>query len=440
MSDSRARRFLRAGLTVAIVWLAVEGASAVVIGVGSGDWFSTGALQQARMERLAGGESANTGRAPAPRWVQSTAIHPYVGFVEDPSISAYEITDFGYYESDRPLYRRSPDKLIVGVFGGSFAYQFREEALELFVDRLGQDSRFAGREIIVTSTALPGYKQPQQLMSLNYLLALGGEFDVVLNIDGFNEVALYDAENRTSGVFPAYPRSWYYHAMGIGDAGLVEREAELIRLRRRIADGAAFHAAAPWRHSFAFNLAWMLRDRSRRNQWIEAQQRLLQYETTERRYVATGPAFDASSDESVYAMLTGLWMQSSLQMARLCAANGIVYVHALQPNQYLDGSKPFSAEERRSAVRANHPYRKGVVTGYPRLIDAGHQLIAAGVQFLDLTGSYSDVTDTLYVDDCCHVNRAGYERLVAPLVREIAADYDRIDRVAVHAARRNDES
>ena len=35
-----------------------------------------------------------------------------------------------------------------------------------------------------------GYKQPQQLLILSYFLSIGQSFDVVVNIDGFNEVAM----------------------------------------------------------------------------------------------------------------------------------------------------------------------------------------------------------------------------------------------------------
>ena len=35
-----------------------------------------------------------------------------------------------------------------------------------------------------------GYKQPQQLLVLSYFLSIGQTFDLVVNIDGFNEVAL----------------------------------------------------------------------------------------------------------------------------------------------------------------------------------------------------------------------------------------------------------
>ena len=48
-----------------------------------------------------------------------------------------------------------------------------------------------------------GWKQPQQLLALSWILALGGELDVLINVDGFNEVALDGVENAERGVFPA---------------------------------------------------------------------------------------------------------------------------------------------------------------------------------------------------------------------------------------------
>jgi hypothetical protein len=47
----------------------------------------------------------------------------------------------------------------------------------------------------VVKATIGGYKQPQQLMALNWFMALGGEFDIVINLDGFNDVALPALEN-----------------------------------------------------------------------------------------------------------------------------------------------------------------------------------------------------------------------------------------------------
>jgi hypothetical protein len=416
------QRALFGCLTLLVVLAAAELLGRVALGLVSGNWFAPRALQEERLQRIGGSATAEeAGYAPTPGWVQSAAIHPYVGFVEDPSISPWDITDFGFYETRRPLYERKENATIVGIFGGSFAYQFRENAVDELIARLQRDPRFAGREFIVTSTALGGYKQPQQLMALNWLLALGGEFDIVINIDGFNEVALYEAENRRHDVFPAYPRSWYYHAQGIGDGRFVDLAAAARKQEREIARAAAQHSRAPWRWFAVSDLLWVARDRRARARLDDAQQELQAYRGSAQRYVATGPEFDHSDDEAVYAALVDVWKQSSLQMARLCKANDIVYVHALQPNQYFEGGKPLSAEERRRFHRADHPYRVGVTRGYPGLLEAGRELTAEGVAFLDLTRLYADHPETIYVDDCCHVDVEGYRLVVEPLVEAVLA-------------------
>ena len=66
--------------------------------------------------------------------------------------------------------------------------------------------RFPNNRFKVYNAAIPGGKQPQQLFLLNYLLLLGYEFDIVINIDGYNEVVFPLAENLPNGLWPHYPR------------------------------------------------------------------------------------------------------------------------------------------------------------------------------------------------------------------------------------------
>lgn len=49
-----------------------------------------------------------------------------------------------------------------------------------------------------------GWKQPQQLLALNYFLSLGQRFDVIVNLDGFNEIAL-GYHNHLSGIDYSLP-------------------------------------------------------------------------------------------------------------------------------------------------------------------------------------------------------------------------------------------
>ena len=50
------------------------------------------------------------------------------------------------------------------------------------------------------------------VLEVSYLLTLGGEFDYLIALDGFNEIALYETQNKAAGVFPAFPRQWHIRA------------------------------------------------------------------------------------------------------------------------------------------------------------------------------------------------------------------------------------
>jgi len=94
-------------------------------------------------------------------------------------------------------------------------------------------SGLAKRKAHLICLAVDGFKQPQPLFSLAFAIYLGAEYDVVINLDGFNEVVLPFTDNLPNKVFPHYPRIWNFYA----DKGLslthVAQVAELMSLRKR---------------------------------------------------------------------------------------------------------------------------------------------------------------------------------------------------------------
>ena len=135
-------------------------------------------------------------------------IHPYFGFVPNPfrNNQKIPISNFGFWSGKdcNPIMKRARGKYIIGVFGGSFALGVYNSAQSIFKDALKSDDK----DIIILNFSTGGYKQPQQWLILAYLLSLGAEFDMVINIDGFNEVALPSSENIPVNVYPFYPRMW----------------------------------------------------------------------------------------------------------------------------------------------------------------------------------------------------------------------------------------
>lgn len=358
--------------------------------------------------------------------VQVDALHPYQGYVHYPvqdlrHRDAVHMTEWGYEDTAPPLRKRGDNQVVVAILGGSVAAQFASGAKDRLAAALTEDPRFRGRQFDFVHLAIGGYKQPQQLMQITYLLTLGGEFDLVLNLDGFNEVALSIAENYENGIFPSYPREWdsrvrthqsWLALRTIGRTVILEDQRRLL---------AARFSAFPWKYSFAATSLWDAWDQHLQQGVLEALHGYRALLSQDRSAATSGPFHPFATESELYRHCIDVWQRSSLQLHELCAAHGITYYHFLQPNQYVADSKPFSQQEKLLAINPQQPYRIAAETGYPLLIEAGRQLRARGVRFHDLTQVFMQHPETVYKDDCCHLNPAGNAILadaMATFIRE----------------------
>ena len=82
------------------------------------------------------------------------------------------------------------------------------------------------------------------------------------------------------------------------------------------------------------------------------------------------------------------------------------------------------ADERRIAIRADHPYAANVRKGYPVLKELGSDLARRGVHFVDLTNLFANTSEALYRDNCCHVNINGLRLVSAAIAKAIASDLE----------------
>ena len=352
-------------------------------------------------------------------FLRTDALHPYLGFTGDPEVDA-GFSNLGLWgRLGWPPPRRDPDRLLVGITGGSFAGELYEFGADQLRDGLARVSSSGDRKIEIVNLSHGGWKQPQQLLALSYLLALGGELDLLINVDGFNEVALDRSENAERGVFPAYPRGWALRVDDFLDGDLAALLGNVVRRSERQSTLATVFGWPLIRLSPVANLFWALLDRSAATGLLEARQQLSTRRSEEDRFRQTGPALAAGGAERM-EILVQVWQNASATLARLSAAHGIRYYHFLQPNQYDEGSKPFGDAERRLALREDHPYRPGAREGYPQLRTAGALLTEQGVPFFDLSRLFADTSEPLYADDCCHLTAVGYHRFVDAVVESIS--------------------
>jgi hypothetical protein len=353
------------------------------------------------------------------------SVHPYFGFVrrpkEPPDAAALPINGFGFVDAQPPIQHREKDKVIVGILGGSLAEEFCENGLPEFEAQLKRFPRFADKRIVFVRLAISGYKQPQQLFVVSYLLALGGQFDVLVNIDGFNEIALPVVENAPAGVFPSFPRDWGVRVLERRDTALLRRMGEVVYLQEADRNWAQRFASFPWSFSPTARLIWSVRHEWLSRSIIAGYRDTIELREKHRSFTAQGPSETFADLPALLRHCVGVWQRSSLELAKVCDGMGIEYYDFLQPNQYLPSSKPMSDVERSLTVDANYPARAAVETGYPMLIAAGRELAAQGVRFHDLTSIFAQTSQPTYRDNCCHLNLTGNDLLAVEMAKVIGA-------------------
>jgi hypothetical protein len=271
--------------------------------------------------------------------------------------------------------------------------------------------------------AMGGYKQPQQMLCLAYLLSLGYHFDIVVNIDGFNEVALPTAENIPKGVFPFYPRNWNAR-VGKFDSNMLALRNKFVVLENDRKNWAELFSNKALKYSITANVFWRAYGHVIAKKIIATIISAQTYRVpdyTNQSYMITGPGYRPIDEASTYDDLAGMWKRASIQMHVISTGNKFKYYHFLQPNQYVEGSKPLHPVELEKAFRDSRiqSLRRGVELGYPKLIALGKELIREGVEFHDLTMIFSDHKEPLYVDDCCHVGQEGYSIVASVVAQEI---------------------
>ena len=203
------------GLAGALVLGLLEAGARFVVPALRGPELAPRALRE-QLVRTAALEAPTLRQGQAPGWSRHYLLHPYLGFVRDPEAPRQlaggltapgEVNAWGFFGPD-PVQPESDAVDTVVLLGGSVAMELHLFAGDVLRDAIAARPELAGREVRVVSLALEGMKQPQQALALQYVLALGGDVDHVVNLDGFNEVVLPLSDNLPFEVATHYPRAW----------------------------------------------------------------------------------------------------------------------------------------------------------------------------------------------------------------------------------------
>ncbi|HZR81435.1 MAG TPA: hypothetical protein VFD92_10105 [Candidatus Binatia bacterium] len=409
-------RLLTALVIAAVALLGAEAAAR---------WWVPGGIAAARQEReaflasLPGEGPVDTlhGQGLGARAIRSLyRLHPFFGYTFAPGDRGANAQGFISKVGDFP-YRKGPRELVIGLFGGSVAMQLAASP-DAMLEPLRKSLAERGWErVTLVSFAVDGWRQPQSFYALEYYLDM---IDVAVVLDGHNEalhlgdeeLSVYPAAFPWGSTWPTLVRSTYPREEIVRVAELIRTQEDASRMTRRVAD-------SPLADSMLAHLAWRM---------LAAR---YQAKIAELRAAApTGGREDWSGFDPPDAAAGGVaakrdaylrfYEQIIADSDRLAAARGKAFFHFVQPNQYLRDSKPLSDEEKR--YRIGKPERFELITPiYRRMEEATGRLRKAGVDSYFLGEIFASTPETVYSDDCCHLNAKGVETVANAIADRILA-------------------
>lgn len=351
------------------------------------------------------------------KYLGNHILHPYLGFVSVPRDNYNRFCLPG----DEPIVKKSKDTLNVCLMGGSVAKELYQRNKQDLINALNKIPKFSSKTIRVVAFALGGYKQPQQLMALNYFLSLGAEYDLVINLDGFNEIALPFADNLPFKVTSSYPRHWHLYSRKKLDSRIQLLLAKQIGTQERTKElNSSFAKGLMGKSNFGL-LLWDMKHQQMQVEAFNLEQQLRDaMANSASDYQATGPWTGMEDTLSFFNEQANVWKESSLLISGLSKVKGFDYYHFLQPNQYVKGSKQLTEEEYRVAYQDSFAYKTAVEIGYSMLQLKGEELLHNGISFTDLTPLFKNEKQSVYRDKCCHFNELGYKQIAKSIGEAIS--------------------
>ncbi|HKD99754.1 MAG TPA: hypothetical protein VKE69_01990 [Planctomycetota bacterium] len=415
MADARKRRSFRRVVAIQLLLLPLELMAVELLYRGwlslQGEPYSAWRAERdiARLVATFTERVPGTGDALPPG--STEVLHPYAAFEIEAEEQA-PAQDAAWYASadGRATYD-------IVVLGGSVAAGFAIMGADELVQRLQEDPRLAKRPVRVHGQGRGAYKQPQQATSLAYLFAAGCEPDAVINLDGFNEVALaaFNAEYHANPVFPSLPQ---WGPLASPNRATPEQRALADTSREARASAAALgERVRKWKLHYSAVLGSLALARLRSHQDASVEATLDYMRSLEKHGaepVTHGPRFDGDFAATIDVAVRA-WREGSRSIQGMCAVRRIPYLHVLQPTLHDDGSKPLTPAE---VEHGNAPksWLAAVHAGYPRLRAEGKKLAEEGIRFLDASNAFAGHAEPLYTD-ACHFGVEG-NRILARVIAQ----------------------
>ena len=331
--------------------------------------------------------------------------HPFFGFNHKylkPAEDKISLNDQLYSHVPNDITEKDIKILILG---GSVAEdfsinndgsKFKIDKLEINSENIFQkvlNDKFDTNRFKVYNASIGGGKQPQQLFKLYYLYLINEKFDVVINIDGFNEFALSFSENIQIENNIIYPRN-YSRLISTFNSDL-----SCVKKSNKYTKGYNLIPAVEIYKHFQIRKCHITSEG---------------LPTEKNSRFSKMSNFVKLEDEIYVNYIEKLWLNSSNEIDQFSKIKDFKYIHIIQPNQYLKGSKIISNEEL--DFLKYEKYGKPISKYYKDIkvedLDVKYKL--------DLRYIFKDNDMTLYRDYCCHLNNRGIFLMASEIVDQFS--------------------
>jgi len=332
--------------------------------------------------------------------------------------------NFGFASPQNyPFTKTSPRQYVIGIFGGSVGAWFCQVGVHRLLEDLGQNAFFKSRELVPLCLSHEGYKQPQQLLVLAYFLSIGQQFDLVLNIDGFNEVAL-SSLNSQRGLDISMPSVMHIDPLIdlVNQSTLTPEKLQSLAAINQFKERINRLIERMQRNRIAaINFVLERLYTSALNSYQAELGRFanLPSNPSAKSLILATPSVKARDEALLFEDVSRSWAGSSMLMNTLLVTRGVPYVHVLQPNQYFT-TRAFSAEEAKVARSEASPFKGSVEKGYPVLLaESESSSLKKTVNFVNALDIFDREPSAVYIDDCCHYTLRGNQLLADVIARHI---------------------
>ncbi len=337
--------------------------------------------------------------------------HPFFGFgVKDNFYSEKSINDEPLFVNNLQTIDEV-NKIKVLILGGSVAkhlslnnsddeieYKGRKISnTDIFQETI--NSFYSTNRFQIYNASIDGGKQPQQLFKLYYLNLVDHKFDVIINLDGFNEIALTLSENYLINDHLIYPRN-YSRLISTFNSNF-----ECVRnLNKRVNRFLYLPILELYDLYFIRKCHFALEGQN-----INSGTRFS--EITNYQKVKFEEALEISKK---------IWKLSSEKIYEFSKQNKNFYIHVVQPNLYLKNSKILTSNEKKLL---SYPKYGDIISKYYNGLNTLDLKIENG---LDLKYFFKNNNKDLYRDYCCHFNNLGMHLISLEIIKTFDVEFNNL--------------